>query len=600
MKKRLQLLPLAALLAFGLSVSPLHSPAVSTVFAEEDENSEDSGEGADGESADDSGEDSGEEESEEPFIPEEYYEPAQSNAVPLWPQAEAIQAAAGTVMDLDTGTFLYSKNADRELYPASITKIMTCLLVLENVPDLDASMTCSEVVYELEDNASNTGLKPGEVITVRDALYALMLQSANDAANALAEYVGGSIAGFSDMMNERAKELGCTHTHFSNPSGLNGDDHYTSAHDFALIAQEAYKNPMFRELASTCESQVGETNLTDEVRYYTNHHKMLQKDSDYYQSWVTGGKTGYTSKAWNTLVTYGEKNGLRLVCVLLHGNGAAQNYLETTDLMNYGFDNFRHLQVLDGGDKTVAEALGVSYLGKAAAIENAALKQMIAKISGSRSATVPYGIDKDQIKVEWKDGNAQYSLFDWPVGSAQLQVEKPDFAELTVSRAKIAYEAAKVSEEPQSETATTSDIVWQKAENITLSVKDRASSYVHENLTTVLLTAMLIILLLLALILLIIARKTKDSRLARKRRIAEEEAEKREEEIDAKSALEIEHELREAMRREAEAQQSAAAAKNSDEGSPGNAEEAQGHDDGSRQYDAAAIGDQPHENSSNS
>ena len=596
------------MMALGLSVSPLSALAVSTVFAEEGENSEDSGRSRDGEAADDSGE----EESEEPFIPEEYYEPAQSNAVPLWPQAEAIQAAAGTVLDLDTGTFLYSKNADRELYPASITKIMTCLLVLENVPDLDASMTCSEVVYELEDNASNTGLKPGEVLTVRDALYALMLQSANDAANALAEYVGGSIAGFSDMMNAKAKELGCTHTHFSNPSGLNGDDHYTSAHDFALIAQEAYKNPTFRQLASTCESQVEKTNLTDEVRYYTNHHKMLQKDSDYYQSWVTGGKTGYTSKAWNTLVTYGEKNGLRLVCVLLHGNGAAQNYLETTDLMNYGFDNFRHLQVLDAGDKTMAEAFGVNYLGKAASIENEALKQTIAKISGSRSATVPYGIDKDQIKAEWKDGKARYSLFDWPVGSAQLQVAKPDFTELTVSRAKTAYEAAAASEEPQSETATTSDIVWQKAENITLSVKDRVSSYVHENMTTVLLTLILVILLLLALILLIIARKTKDSRLARKRRIAEEEAEKREEEIDAKSALEIEHELREAMRREAKAQKTAAAqnidedsqktaaAQNIDEDSQRTAASAQNSGGGSPRNDTENRGEQPPEDSSNS
>ena len=124
-------------------------------------------------------------EEEEVYIPEEYYEPVQSNAVAGWPEGQAIQAAAGVVMDLDTGAFLYSKNCDRQLYPASITKIMTCLLTLENA-DLDAVMTCSPIVYELDENASNVGLSEGEMISVRDALYTLMLESANDTANALA------------------------------------------------------------------------------------------------------------------------------------------------------------------------------------------------------------------------------------------------------------------------------------------------------------------------------------------------------------------------------------------------------------------------------
>ena len=173
------------------------------------------------------------------------------------------------MLDLDTGAFLYSKNCDRQLYPASITKIMTCLLTLENA-DLDAVMTCSPIVYELDENASNVGLSEGEQMTIRDALYTLMLESANDTANALAEYVGGSMEGFAQMMNDRAAALGCTGTHFSNPSGLSADDHYTTAHDYALIAAEAYRNEGFRTICATVSYDVPDRNDLPAQRFPQN------------------------------------------------------------------------------------------------------------------------------------------------------------------------------------------------------------------------------------------------------------------------------------------------------------------------------------------
>ena len=291
--------------------------------------------------SDDSGD--SQDSSEEEFIPDEYYEPVQTNDISGWPQGEAIQASAGIVMDLDTGAIVYAKNIQRKLYPASITKILTALLTLEHA-SLDDTITCTSAVYDLDDNASNIALQEGEQISVRDALYALMLESANDAANALAVHISGSVSAFADLMNQKAQELGCTVSHFANPSGLPNDDHYTCARDFALIAAAAYDNENFRKLIATKEYEIKPTNMTADSRVFANHHKMIQTDSDYYDDVCTGGKTGFTESAWNTLVTFGEKDGKRLVCVLLHGNGAPQNYRETTDLLNYGFDQFTHIQ----------------------------------------------------------------------------------------------------------------------------------------------------------------------------------------------------------------------------------------------------------------
>ena len=272
--------------------------------------------------SDDSGD--SQDSSEEEFIPDEYYEPVQTNDISGWPQGEAIQASAGIVMDLDTGAIVYAKNIQRKLYPASITKILTALLTLEHA-SLDDTITCTSAVYDLDDNASNIALQEGEQISVRDALYALMLESANDAANALAVHISGSVSAFADLMNQKAQELGCTVSHFANPSGLPNDDHYTCARDFALIAAAAYDNENFRKLIATKEYEIKPTNMTADSRVFANHHKMIQTDSDYYDDVCTGGKTGFTESAWNTLVTFGEKDGKRLVCVLLHGNGAPQN-----------------------------------------------------------------------------------------------------------------------------------------------------------------------------------------------------------------------------------------------------------------------------------
>lgn len=506
----------------------------------------------------------GDEGEEEEYIPEEYYEPVQSNSVAGWPEGQAIQAAAGVVMDLDTGAVLYSKNCDRKLYPASITKIMTALLVLENA-DLDAVMTCSPIVYELEENASNTGLSEGEQMTIRDALYTLMLESANDTANALAEYVGGSLEGFAQMMNEKAASLGCTDTHFSNPSGLHADDHYTTAHDMALIAQAAYANEGFRKLCSTVEYEVDPTNMYEETRYLSNHHQMLKDDTEYYTSWCTGGKTGFTQMAWNTLVTYGEKDGMRLVCVLLHGNGAKQNYLETIDLLNYGFNNFQHVSTdLGEEDKSLADVMKVDYLGKGAQLEAPELDQQVSHTGGIRMVTVPAGADTSEIvtvsgqapAVPGESALIPYTYHDWPVGSKTLAVY-PVSLNLSYPWQKVVRVRAEgETGDKEVNIQDTSDIVWQDIGDFTNSFAEKVRVFVEQNRKSLILIIGLILIVLLLLILMIVLRSTTDYRSRKKLRAARQEAQRLEEEIEAKSTAEIEEELRRAMAREEEKQSS--------------------------------------------
>ena len=506
----------------------------------------------------------GDEGEEEEYIPEEYYEPVQSNSVAGWPEGQAIQAAAGVVMDLDTGAVLYSKNCDRKLYPASITKIMTALLVLENA-DLDAVMTCSPIVYELEENASNTGLSEGEQMTIRDALYTLMLESANDTANALAEYVGGSLEGFAQMMNEKAASLGCTDTHFSNPSGLHADDHYTTAHDMALIAQAAYANEGFRKLCSTVEYEVDPTNMYEETRYLSNHHQMLKDDTEYYTSWCTGGKTGFTQMAWNTLVTYGEKDGMRLVCVLLHGNGAKQNYLETIDLLNYGFNNFQHVSTdLGEEDKSLADVMKVDYLGKGAQLEAPELDQQVSHTGGIRMVTVPAGADTSEIvtasgqapAVPGESALIPYTYHDWLVGSKTLAVY-PVSLNLSYPWQKVVRVRAEgETGDKEVNIQDTSDIVWQDIGDFTNSFAEKVRVFVEQNRKSLILIIGLILIVLLLLILMIVLRSTTDYRSRKKLRAARQEAQRLEEEIEAKSTAEIEEELRRAMAREEEKQSS--------------------------------------------
>ena len=245
-----------------------------------------------------------------------------------------IQAQGAVVIDAATGQILYGKNANTKYYPASITKLMTALLVIENC-DLDGTVTFSKTATtNLEAGAVSLGMVEGDQLTVRQCLYALLLKSANEVGNALAEYVSGSISAFADLMNKKAAALGCTNTHFVNPHGLNDPNHYTTPYDMALIGRAAFANSTLREIDTTLSYKLPATK-TNEAMTITMGHKMLYPNDSRYYEGIIGGKTGFTSLAGNTLVTGAERNGVRLVAVVMKANGT--HYTDTKALLDYGF-----------------------------------------------------------------------------------------------------------------------------------------------------------------------------------------------------------------------------------------------------------------------
>ncbi len=498
-----------------------------------------------------------EEEEEEEQISDEYYLPIQTNDIEGWPQAEAVEAGSAVVMDIDTGTVLLSKGAEEVRFPASITKIMTALVVLEHVKDLDETMVCGDEVFDLEENASNVGLQPEEKITVRQALYALMLESANDAGNCLAMHVSGSISAFADLMNEKAQQLGCTHTHFVNPHGLHNDDHYVCAMDMAKIAAAAYKNKKFRKITGTRESSMEETNIVEEPRYFVNHHKMLQPD-DYYQEWCTGGKTGYTSKAWCTLVTYGEKNGLRLVCVAMHELNMDKTYRDTRIMMNYGFDNFSKINPTDDFlSPTFYDILKLDYPNAGSLVyTNDLLKQEMVQVARPGTAVVPSGTEPLDLEIEGDPGSGgefRYLYHGWPVGSGAFSFAPfPTGFSYPYQQERDMTTLLEMGKERRQERELwqTMEESWSKITTFGQRTVRSAEDFVENNRMTAVLIGAFILLILIIMIIILILRCTKEMRIARKRRMEEFERLRKEDEIDRMSTLQIEEELRAAMEQE--------------------------------------------------
>jgi serine-type D-Ala-D-Ala carboxypeptidase (penicillin-binding protein 5/6) len=259
----------------------------------------------------------------------------------------SIPALAAYLMDPETGDVLYSKNADHEYAMASTTKIMTAILTIENAA-LQDPVVISEHASTVGE--SSAWLSKGETLTTEQLLYALLLQSANDAAVALAESAGGSEEQFVTMMNEKAAELGLDHTHFSNPHGLDQQGHYTSAHDLAQIAAYAMKNPLFRQIVSTKTYEIPWPGHPY-PRVLENHNKLLKT-----YPYAIGIKTGYTVDAGKCLVAAAEQNGRQLISVVL--NGGDSYWDQSVQLMEYGFNAFIRVEFAYSG-----EALGKISVG---------------------------------------------------------------------------------------------------------------------------------------------------------------------------------------------------------------------------------------------
>ncbi len=257
-----------------------------------------------------------------------------------WPSDPSVYAKSAVLIDASSGQILYSKKGNKQMYPASITKIMTALLTIENC-DLDDMVTFSEnAVYSLDYDDANFGCQVGEQLSVRDCLYILMLASANEVATALAEHISGSVSEFANLMNERAVQAGAKNTHFSNANGLHADDHYVTSYDMAMIMRDAVSYPLFNEIINTTSYHISKNNKRTKSANAIQRHKMVWPTSGYYYDGIVGGKTGYTDQAGNTLVTYAARGDVSLIAVVM-GSDSTHVYLDTSTLLDYGFDNFK-------------------------------------------------------------------------------------------------------------------------------------------------------------------------------------------------------------------------------------------------------------------
>lgn len=289
----------------------------------------------------------------------------------LLAEAPAYEAGSDTalLLELNSGIVIYSKNAEERVYPASLTKIMTCLVAIEYAArDMDKLVTVSETALAgISEAGGDVRLQVGERLPLRDVLYYLMVNSTNEAGNVIAEYVAGDIPSFISLMNKTAKELGCTDTHFANTHGLHDPNHYTTARDLSIITRKALTYALFREITSTAEYTVPATNLSEPKKITSTNYLILNDGNryladngnyfTYYREGATGIKTGYTSAAGRCVISRVNDGNMDLLCIIMgaqtrlmsDGSVRYDNFVEAKKLFNYGFDNFAYAKVAVAG-----------------------------------------------------------------------------------------------------------------------------------------------------------------------------------------------------------------------------------------------------------
>ena len=256
------------------------------------------------------------------------------------------------MLEEDTGDILYDKKAFEKMYPASTTKIMTAILTIENCNLYDATTVSYNAIASVPSSYTRANLQVGEVLTIEDLLYATLIPSANDAANVLAEHIGGSIESFATMMNTKASEIGCKNTNFTNPSGVHNENHYTTAYDLALIARYAMGLEEFRKIVSTTSYVLPDTDwynadlsIYNGIRKFNNSNALIKPEfkNDYYE-FATGIKTGYTNASKDCVVASAKKDNVEFIIVVLGAgnleNGRRQKYVDCKNLFNFAFDNY--------------------------------------------------------------------------------------------------------------------------------------------------------------------------------------------------------------------------------------------------------------------
>ena len=266
-----------------------------------------------------------------------------------------IYSEAAVLIEASTGTILYGKNENEKLYPASTTKILTAIIALEKCDLNEKAVASKEAIYSIPPNYAIADIHVGEEFTIEQLLNVMLLHSANEAANVIAEHISGTTEEFAKLMNEKAKELGCKNSNFVNANGIQNDNHYSTAYDMALIAKYCIKNEEFRNIIVNPKCELPETSLYTGQRVFRNNNSLLDSKDKYYYEYCIGGKTGYTKEAENCLVSISNKDGMELITVVLKGmnteNGESARNVDTINLFNYGYENYNITTIKKKGEK---------------------------------------------------------------------------------------------------------------------------------------------------------------------------------------------------------------------------------------------------------
>jgi len=269
-----------------------------------------------------------------------------------------IYSEAAILIEAKTGKILYEKNIHDRKYPASTTKILTTIIALENCDLNEKAIASSNAINSLEEGYAKADIQIGESFTIAELLDVMMIQSANEAAVIIAEHISGSVSEFAKLMNQKAKEIGCTDSNFVNPNGMHNENHYSSAYDLALIAKYCMKNEKFRKLANKMECSLPRTELWQDEqveehgeRDFKNTNKLLVEGHRYYYPYAIGIKTGFTTPAKNCLVSASNKDGFETIAVVLHAetteDGLSARYLDTINLFEYGYSNYNLSDIIN-------------------------------------------------------------------------------------------------------------------------------------------------------------------------------------------------------------------------------------------------------------
>lgn len=342
-----------------------------------------------------------------------------------WPKGPSVEAEGAVLMEAKTGTVLYAKNPDTLMYPASITKIMTALITLEDSELTDTVVYEGEAFRELPPNYAYMPVSRGEEMSVEDCLSGLLMRSYNNVANALAVHDAGTIADFAEKMNERAKQAGAKNTHFNNPSGQHESNHYTTPYDMCMIMRDCIQNEDFVKIAGARVYTLGATNKRKEsYDIYALHNMLFPTRSEYYEYCVCG-KTGYTDQARNTLVTYAEKGGMKLICCVMKC-GKGITYSDTETLFEYGFSNFSVVDASGTDERFTLKDAGIFAAGDLAADSSFNIE-----IPESSYVVLPSGVGLNKVDTDVRyltdaeDGcfaEIDYMYEKMIVGSARLKM----------------------------------------------------------------------------------------------------------------------------------------------------------------------------------